>query len=302
MHFHLCFTTSAIPCFVPTRCVAGVTVQSCHVSFCATTAVWERSLGSTSCFLVVSQRIPFLSHLDSFSVDETMQHCFQPYPDLWKLLHLSQWLPPSETRSENTSKHRLDTVASIGHRDTCTQSRNRTSTVKLVRVPIIHSGSGAVLVHRQWERHGNCWANAGGTSATSSADSSYRGAWNAAAIRIRPSSDSWAREKHADSVYGSNANESWRHTGRYEGDRTTLYFERNLRPGFRWMDPQSADVHACKVRRCHPDCSNLGSTTAKDVCQDLRSFAEGPALYPGSPSLEKVQTRRNGSTRSTISL
>ena len=40
------------------------------------------------------------------------------------------------------------------------------------------------------------------------------------------------------------------------------------------MDPQSADVHACKVRRRHSDCSNLGSTTAKDCCQDLRGFAE----------------------------
>ena len=46
--------------FVPTRRVAGATVQSCHVSFCATTAVWERSLGSTSCFLVVAHRIPFV--------------------------------------------------------------------------------------------------------------------------------------------------------------------------------------------------------------------------------------------------
>ena len=39
-------------------------------------------------------------------------------------------------------------------------------------------------------------------------------------------------------------------------------------------NPQSAEVHACKVRRRHSDCSNLGSTTAKDCCQDLRSFEE----------------------------
>ena len=46
--------------FVPTLCVPGATVQSCHVSFCASTAVWERSLQSTSCFLVVVQRILFV--------------------------------------------------------------------------------------------------------------------------------------------------------------------------------------------------------------------------------------------------
>ena len=31
--------------------------------------------------------------------------CFQPCPDVWKLLDWSQWLPPSETRSGNNSRH-----------------------------------------------------------------------------------------------------------------------------------------------------------------------------------------------------
>ena len=44
---------------VPTRCVTGTTVQSCHVSFCVSTAAWERSFGST-CLLVVAQRTPFV--------------------------------------------------------------------------------------------------------------------------------------------------------------------------------------------------------------------------------------------------
>ena len=37
-----------------------------------------------------------------------------------------------------------------------------------------------------------------------------------------------------------------------------------------------AHVHACKVRRSDSHRSNLGSTTAKDRCQDLRSFVERP--------------------------
>ena len=40
------------------------------------------------------------------------------------------------------------------------------------------------------------------------------------------------------------------------------------------VDTQCA--HAYKVRRSDSHCSNLGSTTAKDRCQDLRSFAERP--------------------------
>ena len=62
MKFHLCFVSSAFSrsfVFVLTLCVPGTMVQSCHVSFCASTAVWERSLGSTSCLLVVVQRILF---------------------------------------------------------------------------------------------------------------------------------------------------------------------------------------------------------------------------------------------------
>ena len=48
-----------------------------------------------------------------------------------------QLLPLLDTRSANTSQQRLDTVASIGHTEV------RTITVKLVREPKIHSGSGA---------------------------------------------------------------------------------------------------------------------------------------------------------------
>ena len=54
MKYHLCFVSfsnTPIPLFfVPTRCVVGVTVQSCHDFFCATTVVWERSSGLTSVF------------------------------------------------------------------------------------------------------------------------------------------------------------------------------------------------------------------------------------------------------------
>ena len=34
-----------------------------------------------------------------------------------------------------------------------------------------------------------------------------------------------------------------------KGDRTALHVERECRPGLRRMVTQSADVHACKVRR-----------------------------------------------------
>ena len=58
MKIHLCFCVlqqySRPLFFVPTLCVSGTTVQSCHVSCCVSTAAWERSLGST-CLLLVAQ-------------------------------------------------------------------------------------------------------------------------------------------------------------------------------------------------------------------------------------------------------
>ena len=66
------------------------------------------------------------------------------------------------------------------------------------------------------------------------------------------------------------------------------------------MDTQSAHVHACKVRRSDSHCSNLGSTTAEDRCQDLRSFAERPLLYPGSQSLENRPTKTRSTTLMTL--
>ena len=81
-----------------------------------------------------------------------------------------------------------------------------------------------------------------------------------------------------------------------KGDRTALHVERDCRPGLRRVGTQSADVHACKVRRRHSHCSNLGRKTAKDRCQDLRGFAEGPLCTPGSLSLENKATKTNGST------
>ena len=64
--------------------------------------------------------------------------------------------------------------------------------------------------------------------------------------------------------------------GRYEGDHSDLHSERRCRAGLRRVDPQSANVHACKVRRSDSHSSNLGNTTAKDRCQELRSFNERP--------------------------
>ena len=49
---------------------------------------------------------------------------------------------------------------------------------------------------------------------------------------ISPSSDSRTREKRISSDSGDDANEPWRRRGRYEGDRTTLHYERNLRQDF----------------------------------------------------------------------
>ena len=46
---------------------------------------------------------------------DSLHCCFQSELDSWKLLHWSQWLPPTETRSANTSKHHLDTVCLIIH-------------------------------------------------------------------------------------------------------------------------------------------------------------------------------------------
>ena len=55
---------------------------------------------------------------------------------------------------------------------------------------------------RHGERHGDCRADAGGTSAaatrTSCSGSSYRGAGNTAALRISPSLDSRTGEERTD--------------------------------------------------------------------------------------------------------
>ena len=143
------------------------------------------------------------------------------------------------------------------------------------RVTNTLSGTGALFV-RDDEGDGDCWANARGTPATPSAGNVYRSIGDTAAIRISTSSDSWAREKRVDPNSGSDSNRPRQQHGRYEGDRTALHVERDWRRGLRRMVTQSAHVHACKVRRSDSHCSNLGSTTAKDRCQDLRRFAERP--------------------------
>ena len=61
-----------------------------------------------------------------------------------------------------------------------------------------------------------------------------------------------------------------------EQERNTLIQRTRLRR----VDTQSAQVHAYKVRRLDSHCSDLGSTTAKDRCQDRRSIAKRPLDTP----------------------
>ena len=108
-----------------------------------------------------------------------------------------QWLARSETLSEISPHHRVDTISFIIH--TCSSyafaQSHEHGEHRLLHRPIkIHSGSGAKCLCDYIVRDGDCRADAGGTSATtaatSNADSAYHDAGNTVTNRIRPSSDS----------------------------------------------------------------------------------------------------------------
>ena len=54
---------------------------------------------------------------------------------------------------------------------------------------------------------------------------------------------------------GAMRTDRGRRHGRHEGDRTALHVERDCRPRLWRVDPQSAHVHACMVRRSGSHCS-----------------------------------------------
>ena len=120
------------------------------------------------------------------------------------------------------------------------------------------------------ERDGNCCANAGGTSATSSAGSACCRAGDTAADRISPSSDSRARKGVIDPDTRDDTPRTCRRHGRDERNQSALHSGRKCRTRLWRVDSQSACAHACKVWRSDSWCSNLGITSTENRCQRLR--------------------------------
>ena len=144
MNYHLClasFSNTPVPLFfVPTRCVAGATVQSCRVFFCATTAVWQRSLGFTSVF---SAHSCFNCSLQRFGVSAQVLSCFQSF-----LVSLSlrpiivAWLKSLGSVVLTASLLHAHLIAAWTPRYAYSPPRSR-ATARAQRVTNTPSGSGA---------------------------------------------------------------------------------------------------------------------------------------------------------------
>ena len=162
---HLCFCVSQF------NCVEGSTVQSCHVFFCATTVVCKRSVDfNDDCVhQVVIGRSPLCLNIQSSSVSfdrcchSLLIHVFVAWLKSRLICIVlsvtSRFVNLLPDRSgwrhqrlevRKSSNHRVDTLA---HIYTCSslavaQPHEHSEHRLLQRPTKIHSGSGAVLVHR----------------------------------------------------------------------------------------------------------------------------------------------------------
>ena len=169
--------------FVPTFCAPGATVQSCHVSFCASTAVWESSLGSTSCFLVVVQHILFVpiqtrlvltrpctftkwfkplhpSHLELWFFQPCHHTHISSLPGQVRALSITQWHDSTNTESDEYSQILL-ILFFLFCRSCC-----RVVVFVAIVVVVLVVASGIVVVSGNFLRISHTWSLAMSTNGT----------------------------------------------------------------------------------------------------------------------------------------
>ena len=162
----------------------------------------------------------------------------------------------------------------------------------------IHSGSGASAcastVKREWRLLSKRKVEGKGKKGkgqshmqeafqqTSSADSSYRSCWRHQLQFESARAQTAEQERSAiDSNSGSDGDGAMRtNRGDAMGDRYSCGKGSADQDFGEWPHKVRTSMLA-RFGDEHSHCSNVGSTTAKDRCQDLRQLRRGTALYPG---------------------